>query len=75
MAVRVVLKDELETAMQMVGITKLSDAHPGLLNTAELDPYVYRGDAHPWARKIVRRPMSETGGMGVGGGVVVKAKL
>ena len=51
----VVIKDELETAMQMVGITKLSKAHPGLLNTTELDRYVYRGDSHPWARKIVRK--------------------
>jgi L-lactate dehydrogenase (cytochrome) len=42
--------------MQMVGITSLDQAHPGLLNTSELDPYVYRGDQHPWARKIVRRP-------------------
>ena len=50
-----VLRDELETAMQMVGITSLDQAHPGLLNTSELDPYVYRGDTHPWARKIVRR--------------------
>lgn len=50
-----ILKDELETAMQQVGIRSLSEAHPGLLNTAELDPYVYRGDSHPYARKIVRR--------------------
>lgn len=41
--------------MQMVGITKLSEAHPGLLNTSELDKYVYRGDQHPYARKIVRQ--------------------
>jgi L-lactate dehydrogenase (cytochrome) len=41
--------------MQMIGITSLDQAHPGLLNTAELDHYVYRGDSHPWARKIVRR--------------------
>jgi L-lactate dehydrogenase (cytochrome) len=51
---KIVIKDELETAMQMIGITHLSQAHPGLLNTAELDKYVYRGDNHPWARKIVR---------------------
>ncbi|KAK5457137.1 hypothetical protein LTS15_004918 [Exophiala xenobiotica] len=50
-----ILKDELETAMQMVGITRLDEAHPGLLNTADIDRFVYRGDAHPWARKIVRR--------------------
>ena len=54
-----VIKDELETAMQMVGITSLDQAHPGLLNTAALDPFVYRGDAHPWARKIVRRPWED----------------
>jgi L-lactate dehydrogenase (cytochrome) len=41
--------------MQMVGITRLDEAHPGLLNTADIDRFVYRGDAHPWARKIVRR--------------------
>ncbi|KAK5073602.1 hypothetical protein LTR64_007260 [Lithohypha guttulata] len=50
-----ILKDELETAMQQVGIKSLSEAHPGLLNTTELDKYVYRGDSHPYARKIVRR--------------------
>ncbi|KAK6382124.1 hypothetical protein LTS17_004009 [Exophiala oligosperma] len=49
-----ILKDELETAMQMVGITRLDQAHPGLLNTADIDKFVYRGDAHPWARRIVR---------------------
>ena len=49
-----ILKDELETAMQQVGITSLSEAHPGLLNTTEVDRYVYRGDGHPYARKIVR---------------------
>ena len=42
--------------MQMVGITSLDQAHPGLLNTAQLDPYVYRGESHPYARKIVRMP-------------------
>lgn len=50
-----IIQDELETAMQQVGIKSLSEAHPGLLNTTELDPYVYRGDNHPYARKIVRR--------------------
>jgi L-lactate dehydrogenase (cytochrome) len=51
----IVLQDELETAMQMCGITKLSQAHPGLLNTTELDPYVIRGDGHPYLKKIVKR--------------------
>jgi L-lactate dehydrogenase (cytochrome) len=31
-----VLKDELETAMQLCGITSLSEAHIGLLNTRAL---------------------------------------
>ncbi|KAK5046606.1 hypothetical protein LTR84_007367 [Exophiala bonariae] len=50
-----ILQDELETAMQMVGITRLDQAHPGLLNTADIDRYVIRGDTHPWAKKVVRR--------------------
>ena len=41
--------------MQMVGIASLDQAHPGLLNTAELDPFVVRSDGHPYAKKIVRR--------------------
>ncbi|KAK0111370.1 hypothetical protein ONS95_001732 [Cadophora gregata] len=49
-----ILREELEIAMQLVGITSLDQAHPGLLNTADIDTYVYRGDDHPWARKIVR---------------------
>lgn len=53
--VDIVLKDELETAMQMIGITSLDQAHPGLVNTAELDRYVYRSEGHPYARKIVRK--------------------
>jgi hypothetical protein len=48
------VKDELECAMQFIGIKNLSQAHPGLLNTGELDKFVYRQEAHPYARKIVR---------------------
>lgn len=36
----VVLKDELETTMRLVGITDLSQAHPGLINTLDLDPLI-----------------------------------
>lgn len=50
-----ILKDELETAMQQVGIRSLSEAHPGLLNTADIDRYVYRGESHPYAEKVMRR--------------------
>ncbi|KAH8897482.1 L-lactate dehydrogenase [Thozetella sp. PMI_491] len=49
-----ILKDELRTAMQLAGITSLDQAHPGLLNTTAVDHCVTRGDAHPWAKKIVR---------------------
>ncbi|ORY59764.1 L-lactate dehydrogenase [Pseudomassariella vexata] len=49
-----ILSDELRVAMQLSGITSLSQAHPGLVNTTALDPYVHRGQNHPWARKIVR---------------------
>lgn len=49
-----VLKEELELAMQLVGITSLDQAHPGLLNTADLDTLVYKGDEHPFAKKVVR---------------------
>ncbi len=54
----VVLREELEIAMQLVGITSLDQAHPGLLNTGDIDRYVNRGDDHPWARKIQRKPRS-----------------
>ncbi len=37
-----VIKDELETAMKMIGIIRLEQAHPGLLNTRELDGLVYK---------------------------------
>ena len=40
--------------MQLVGITSLDQAHPGLLNTAGLDKYVCTGDGHPWAKKVNR---------------------
>lgn len=37
--------------MQLAGITSLDQAHPGLVNTGELEALIYRGDDHPWARK------------------------
>lgn len=32
-----VLQSELEIAMRLVGITELSQAHPGLVNTKDID--------------------------------------
>ncbi|KAK5442674.1 hypothetical protein LTS15_010881 [Exophiala xenobiotica] len=49
-----ILEAELATAMQLVGITSLDQAHPGLVNTGELEALIYRGDDHPWARKPQR---------------------
>jgi hypothetical protein len=48
-----VLKDEVETAMRLAGLTTLEDADPSLVNTAELDPLVPRGSLHPYARKRI----------------------
>lgn len=39
---RIVLTSELQTAMKLVGITDLSQAHRGLLNTQDLDHLVVR---------------------------------
>ncbi|KIV87897.1 hypothetical protein PV11_03413 [Exophiala sideris] len=49
-----ILESELATAMQLAGITSLDQAHPGLVNTGELESLIYRGDDHPWARKPQR---------------------
>lgn len=40
---RIVLTSELQAAMKLVGITDLSQAHRGLLNTQDLDHLVVRG--------------------------------
>ena len=47
----IVLYDELRIAMQMVGITSLDEAHPGLLNTAGIDHLVPEGEGHPYAKR------------------------
>ncbi|KIW21595.1 hypothetical protein PV08_02175 [Exophiala spinifera] len=49
-----ILEEELATAMQLLGITSLDQAHPGLVNTGELEALIYRGEDHPWARKPQR---------------------
>lgn len=36
----VVMRDELETSMRMVGINTLEEAHRGLVNTLDLDHLV-----------------------------------
>ncbi|KAK5138315.1 hypothetical protein LTR08_003376 [Meristemomyces frigidus] len=44
-----IIKQELETAMALVGITDLSQCDASYVNTAELDPLVARGEGHPYA--------------------------
>ncbi|PSR73502.1 FMN-dependent dehydrogenase, partial [Coniella lustricola] len=43
-----ILKDELETSMKMCGLTDVAHAHPGIVNTAALEPLVRTSDDHPW---------------------------
>ncbi|CAI6342399.1 unnamed protein product [Periconia digitata] len=46
-----ILKDELETSMRLCGITDISQAHPGLLNTSDIDHMVSTSaDEHPYIR-------------------------
>ncbi|KAI9785723.1 MAG: hypothetical protein M1839_008740 [Geoglossum umbratile] len=45
-----ILRDELEVSMQMVGITDLSQAHPGLVNTLDVDHLIPSSDDHPYAK-------------------------
>ncbi|KAL8951600.1 MAG: hypothetical protein Q9183_007446 [Haloplaca sp. 2 TL-2023] len=51
-----VLKDELSTAMALIGITSLSQAHPGLINTLDVDHMIPQGlEEHPYAKKHTKR--------------------
>ena len=45
-----ILKDELQTSMRLAGITDVDQAHPGLVNTRDLDYLVERGDEHEWIK-------------------------
>jgi len=44
------MRDELEVTMQMVGITDLSQVHPGLVNTLEVDHLIPTALDHPYAK-------------------------
>ncbi|KAH8818999.1 FMN-dependent dehydrogenase-domain-containing protein [Xylogone sp. PMI_703] len=46
-----ILRDELETTMRLMGITDLSQVHPGLVNTGAVDHLIPDGnEEHPYAR-------------------------
>lgn len=46
----IVLNDELETTMKMMGVTSLDQVHPGLLNTLAVDHLIPTADDHPYAK-------------------------
>ena len=43
-----ILKDELQTSMKLAGITDIDQAHPGLVNTRDVDYLVERDVGHEW---------------------------
>ncbi|TVY39298.1 Cytochrome b2, mitochondrial [Lachnellula occidentalis] len=45
-----ILKDELETTMRMMGVTDLSQVHPGMLNTKAVDHLIPDGEEHAYAK-------------------------
>ncbi|OJD29225.1 cytochrome b2 [Diplodia corticola] len=45
-----VMRDELETSMKLIGITDLSQVHPGLVNTLEVDHLIPSTLDHPYAK-------------------------
>jgi len=45
-----VLKDELETSMRLCGITDIDQAHPGLVNTRDVDHLVSAEHEHDHIR-------------------------
>lgn len=45
-----ILKDEMITSMKLSGITDVDEAHPGMVNTALLEPLVNKGEDHPWIK-------------------------
>lgn len=53
----IVLKDELETTMRMMGVTDLSQVHPGMLNTGAVDHLIPGGEEHPYAKCEYMEPL------------------
>ena len=45
-----ILQDELETSMKLSGIKDVDQAHPGMVNTSALEPFIRSTDDHPWIR-------------------------
>ncbi|KAK4503846.1 hypothetical protein PRZ48_004761 [Zasmidium cellare] len=45
-----ILREEMESAMKLLGITNLSQVHPGLVNTSDVDHLVPSSTEHPYAK-------------------------
>ncbi|TKA73506.1 hypothetical protein B0A55_05501 [Friedmanniomyces simplex] len=45
-----ILKDEMESVMKLLGIKDLSECHPGLVNTADVDHLIPSTEGHPYAK-------------------------
>ena len=50
----VVMKEELEGALKLCGITSLDEACPELVNTSEIDHLAPDSLSHPYARAVAR---------------------
>lgn len=48
------MRDELEGAMRLVGITSLDEARPELVHTGAIDNLVPDSASHPYARAVAR---------------------
>jgi L-lactate dehydrogenase (cytochrome) len=46
----IVLRGEMESAMKLLGIKDLSEVHPGLVNTSDVDYLVPSGPNHPYIK-------------------------
>ncbi|QRD89621.1 putative L-lactate dehydrogenase [Aspergillus flavus] len=49
-----IMKDELETTMKLLGITDLSQAHPGLLNTLDVDHLIPKRLGESYSGPVVK---------------------
>ena len=54
-----VMKDEIEVSMKMLGITDLSQVHPGLVNTLDVDHLVPTSMEHPYAKWSPKKSRSQ----------------
>lgn len=45
-----ILRDEMESAMKLIGIKDLSEVHPGLVNTSDVDHLVPDSEEHAYAK-------------------------